>query len=349
MQYQELLQELKKGQTRPLYLLYGEETYLIRQLEQQIINILVPPADRDMQLTVLEQDPGINEWIERVETVPFFGGRNVLLIRNSQWFGGGKKNAQDEGCEEERLLACLANMPEYACVIWSTEAKADKRRKLYKTVDKQGAVVELSPLKARDVRPWLEGRMKEAGRQLTTEAMEYWLSIIHLMPQVSLGFLDNEWQKLLLYTDAKRIGKPELETVLASLPEVSVFAMLDAITQKQTAQALELLKTQLAAGEHPLRLIALLARQIRQLWQAQELAAAGYQGRDAAEALGVVPFIAEKMLRQSRLFPAAVLEQALHDLAIADYGFKSGQANSITLEAIVIQLCQATPHRAAAW
>ncbi len=116
--------------------------------------------------------------------------------------------------------------------------------------------------------------------------------------------------------------------------------MIDAVSQKQIGKALQLIGEQIKSGEHPLKLVALLARQVRLMWQAKELAKDGYGAREIAEKLGLVPFIGEKMLKQSKNFTPEVLKQASLALATADYDLKSGRANKSALEEIIIAMCR---------
>lgn len=342
MLYTEALAEIKKGKFRPLYLLYGEESYLGRQLEQALIERLLLPEERDMNLVVLDHDPRIQEMANLIETIPFMGGKNVIVVKETAFFKakrGTQEGAEEDG-DDKKLLRVFQDMPDYSYVIFTTTDKIDKRRTLYKTLDKVGAAIELAPLKAKEVRGWLTIRMKELDLEMNLDALEYLLSVISIMPQVSLGFLENELEKMALYTGGKRpITQKILGEILSAIPEVSVFAMLDALSQKHVSKALELLYSQLSIGEHPLKMIALLAREVRLLWQAAEMKHKGYTAKMIAEALGVPPFIGEKKIRQSQNFSVSKLKNALVALAKADSDFKTGQATNSALEKIIIEMC----------
>jgi DNA polymerase-3 subunit delta len=197
----------------------------------------------------------------------------------------------------------------------------------------------MSPLKLSDIKVWLNSKLTAMNKKMAPDAVEHLLGALSLMPQISLGFLDNELEKLALYSSGRVITLDDAEQVLASIPEVSVFAMIDALSQKQTAKALELLNEQLAAGDHPLRILALLVRQVRMLWQAKELTGQSIGGRTLAATLGVPPFIGEKIARQSRIFSSNSLKQALLALAVADFELKVGKADSTAIEKIIIEMC----------
>lgn len=339
MDYTQALAEIKNGRIRPVYLLHGEETYLARRLEKAVIDALLPPEDRDMALTLLDRDPPVAELVNLIETVPFLGGKNVIVVRGTSLFrsGRGEDAADDKG--DERLLKILDNMPDYSHVVFAAAEAADKRRKLFKCVERVGAAVDVSPIKAKDIRPWLTAKLAGLGKKLAPDAAEELLAAFSLMPQLSLGLLDNELDKIALYAADPVITRRDVLAVMAAAPEVSVFAMIDAVSHKQAGRALKLLGDQLAAGENAIRLIALLTRQVRMLWRGKELAGRGAGSREVAEELGVPPFVGEKLLRQCKSFGEPVLRQALVALADADRDLKSGRADKYIIEKIIIEMC----------
>lgn len=343
MSYAAVLEEIKKRQIRSVYLLYGEEVYFIRQIEQAVIHSALAPEEIDMNLLSLDKDPSINELIALIETVPFMGGKNVIIIRDTILFrprkAGTSEPAEDKS--EERLLKVISNMPDYTHLILSTTEKVDKRRKLFKLIEKHGTAVEVANIKGKDVRGWLTAKLSELNKKMDSDAMEYFLGVISIMPQVSLGFLHNELEKAALFTAGKaRISQSELVKIMSAIPEISIFSMIDAVSQKQLGKALQLMGEQLKSGEHPLKLVSLLTRQVRLMWQAKEMSKEGHGSREIAERLGLVPFIGEKLLKQSKNFTSDILKQATLALATADYELKSGKANKSVLEEIIIAMCR---------
>ncbi len=345
MGYAEVIQGLKKGQVKSVYLLYGEEAYFIKQLEQAVITAVLAPEEIDTNLLILDKDPAINELITLIETVPFMGGKNVIHIRGTALLrpkkSGGNEQGEISDKVEERLFKVIGDMPDYTHLILSTTDKVDKRRKLFKLIEKNGAAVELANIKARDVRGWLTAKLVELNKKMDSDAMEYFLGVVSIMPQISLSFLHNELEKAALFTDGKtRINQSDLITIMSSIPEISIFSMIDAVSQKQMGKALQLMGEQLKSGEHPLKLVSLLARQVRLMWQAKEMSKDGYGSREIAERLGLVPFIGEKMLKQSKNFTSEILKEVTLALAAADHDLKSGRANKSALEEIIIAMCK---------
>lgn len=344
MNHLDILSEIKTKNIKPVYLIYGEETYLSRQIEEALIAAILTPEEREMNLAVFNQDPSPQELVGLIETIPFIGGKNVIVIRDTSLFKARKGINGDEDNQsgnDDILINVFSNMPEYSLVVFTTTEKVDKRRKLFKVIESYGRAVEMLPLKTNDVRPWLNSKLASLNKKMAPDAVEHILGAVALMPQISLGFLNNEIEKLALYSGRQVITLADAEAVLATIPEVSVFVMIEALSRKQITKALELLNEQLRAGEHPLRLMALIVRQVRMLWQAKELILQGIDGRRLAPSLGVPPFIGEKIARQSRNFSVSALKKALLELAAADYNLKVGKADGSVLERIMIEMCLA--------
>jgi DNA polymerase-3 subunit delta len=339
----ELLQTISRGKLEAVYLLFGEERYYARQAEKAIIDAALPPEDRDMGLRIFEQDPSVPELVQAIESMPFFGGKNVIIVRDTKLFRAGKKEEgqEDSDKSDTRLLDCLQNLPDYTHLLFIAGDKVDKRRKLFKVIEKAGAVVELTPLKARDAREWVQERLKEAGKSIESEALDYMMTGISFMPQVSMGFLDNETKKVALHAgERQRVRLDDVEATLAGIPEISIFAMIDAMSQKNSTLALRLLDEQLSTGEPPMRMLMLIARQTRSLLFAKELAAEGKTSQEIAKNLGLHPFIAEKMLGQARRFTESKLKQILIMISDVDRAIKSGRAGNVSLEGIIIEMCR---------
>jgi DNA polymerase-3 subunit delta len=82
-----LLADLKKGIIAPCYLLYGEEEYLIQDTLQKIVDLIIPPVDRDFGLFYLDgENTDIDNLIDHVLTPSLLGSRKVVVVRHTVIF-----------------------------------------------------------------------------------------------------------------------------------------------------------------------------------------------------------------------------------------------------------------------
>ena len=348
MNYADFMASLAKGELPHIFLLAGEESYYRRRAEEAILRRLLPAAeDRADALIRYEEMPPVDALMESLETAPFFTERIVVLVRDAAIFRAGKKAAEEDAdapapkdTGAERLLPLLADLPPTTYVIFALAAKPDKRRKLYQTVEKYGRVLDCEPVRAWNVEGWLNARLRELGRSMHPKARAFFLNVVGIMPTISLEFLDRQLEKLMLYTDSAQFSEDDLRAAFSEMPEVSVFALMDAVSARDVRRALGLLARCRADGIHFTVLLALLVRHVRQLWQAKRLLTRGTPPKGLGKLMGLHPFIAEKLGNHARGFSEATLSDAVLALADADYLLKTGQAGDELLEDVVIRLCR---------
>lgn len=353
MDYKNVIKKIKQGPVKPLYLLCGDEGYAIEQVQKAIIEQVLTPEEYATNLTKASGQLPIPALLQLIESVPFLGGKNMIVVQHTTLLHAGRKD-KAEGAEESSaekgsredtwLLQTLSAMPDYTCLVLTTTEKVDKRRKLYKVIEKHGEIIELNAYKTWDhqgITGWIQDRLRGMNKSMTQEAIEFFAAIIGTMPQVSLGLIEQELEKVVLYTSGQTsIGLDDLEATLARVPEVSVFAMIDAVSRKETHKALECLAAQLAAGETPFTIMAMLAREVRLLWQIKVLLREGKNSRAVAAAIGLPVYICEKKIGQSRTFAEHILKDTLVALARSDAELKSGRTDSFVLEQLIVSLCQ---------
>ncbi len=339
MKYGEIMASLRRGNAGQLYLLAGEESYYIDKVREAVLKAWGCGKD-DIQ--VLDEGAGLGEIMGAIESAPFFTDKNVIIIRAGALFKE-KKSGDGEGKSqklEKSFLELLQNLPDFSYVIFEYNGKADKRKKLYKVLDKAGIVLEADAIRASNIGDWLQGKLQDLNKSMNRDAYEYFVGAVSSMQTVNLGFLSREMDKLAMFLgpDERRISKENLLQVFSDVPEISSFAMLNALGEGNTAKALQLFRRQLENGVYFALIMGLLARQVRLWWQAQCLQSQGVRGRALASHLGQPPFIAEKTGREANSFPSGVLKHALVMLSDADYGLKTGQGDIVELEAVIIVL-----------
>ena len=87
-------------------------------------------------------------------------------------------------------------------------------------------------------------------------------------------------------------------------------------------------------------IVGMIARQVRQLAQANSWLAQGYSPRELGGPMKIShPLIAEKLGKAARGFAQTTLETAIIELAEADYLMKTGRGNIGLLEHVVLTMC----------
>ena len=85
------LRYIKQGDIAPCYLLYGEEEYLIQEGLNKIIDLLLPSADRELNLFTVEGgQEDVAAICQSLLTLPLLPGRKIVAVRNTTLFQSRK-------------------------------------------------------------------------------------------------------------------------------------------------------------------------------------------------------------------------------------------------------------------
>jgi DNA polymerase III subunit delta len=158
----------------------------------------------------------------------------------------------------------------------------------------------------------------------------------------NLRLLANELDKLATYVGKGGTIKGEdIRLLSAQVQEARIFDLTDALAQRKSKQALNILHDLLADGEPPIKLISTIISQVRSLLLVKELAQKGMRSGQVASTLGMAPFIAEKCLRQVGNFTTAQLEATYHQLLATDAALKRSRLSpEMALDLLVLQFGQ---------
>ena len=318
-----LQEDIKTGNFKHVYLLYGEETYLVRQYRDRLKAALTVPGD-NMNTSVFEgKDINVKELIDLSETLPFFAERRVLFVENSGFF---KKSTED-------LADYMGELPETSYFIF-TEEEVDKRGKLYKQVKKNGSVVEFKRQTESVLMQWILSRLKKENKKITRPVMELFLS----KTGNDMELIEQELEKLLCYTLEKEvIEETDVEIICSNQITGKIFEMVDAIAGKEQKKALDLYYDLLTLKEPPMRILFLVVRQFQILMQLRTMADKGFDYKHMAAKAGVPEFAVRKYLGQARKFTPKQLIQAVKDGVQAEENVKTGHmADRLAVELFIV-------------
>lgn len=284
---QTLNQDIKEKSFKKIYLLYGDEPFLVGSYKKKLREAIT--GGDTMNFNYFEgKNPDVKEIISLADTMPFFADRRLILVDGSGFF----KSAQEE------LAAYLPQMPDTTCLVFA-ESEVDKRNRLYKRVKELGYAAELNKQDTAQLMRWAAGILVRDGRKISRPVMEYFLE----RTGDDMENIRMELEKLVCYTMGRDvITKEDVDAVGTVHVTSRVFDMVAAIVAGNTKKAMDLYEDLLTLKEPPMRILFLIARQFNQLLQIKELTAAGKDKGAMASALKVPPFAVGKLTAQARAF-----------------------------------------------
>ena len=319
-----VIEDIKTGEWKQIYLFTGSEDYLKLQYRDKLIQALMPEGDT-MNLSRFQgKGQDVREIISLGETMPFFAERRMIVLEDTGFF----KNS----CGD--LADYLERIPEYLYLLF-VEQEADKRGKLYKTVKKLGRIVEFGVQDDRTLTRWILGMLKREGKKITQKDME--LLLLHTGNDMSN--IEREVDKLLCYTMGREIiTEEDIRAVCTVRTTNKIFDMVRAVTERNQKKALDLYYDLLALKEPPMRILFLIARQFRQLLQVKELAGEGMDQAGIAAALGIQGFVVRNCLGLARNYTQEMLKQAEEDFTQAEEDVKTGKLGDVlSVELLIVK------------
>lgn len=317
-------EDIKTGNFKQSYLLFGEEAYLKHQYKEKLLNALNPDGDT-MNFSRYEgKGVDVKQLIDLCETMPFFAERRIILLEDTGFF----KNK----CEE--LADYMKNLPDYLVLVFS-ESEVDKRSRMYKAVKSGGRVTEFAKQDEKTLMRWAAGILGKEGRKITQRDMELFLT----KTGTDMGNIRMELEKLITYTEGQDIVSAEdIEAVCVTQTTNKIFDMVRAVTEKNQKRALELYYDLLTLKEPPMRILFLLAKQFRQLLLTKKMSGEGASQNEIATRLGVPSFVVRNISACARSYTVEELERAVEDFVDAEEAVKTGRLGDVlSVELLIVK------------
>lgn len=321
---QRINEDIKTGQLKNIYLLYGEEAYLRKQYRDRLKSALMDEEDT-MNYNYFEgKDVSPGAVIDLAETMPFFADRRVVIIENSGLFKQGGET-----------LAEYLNEPPATSYFVFVETEVDKRSRLFKTVSAKGTAVEFPVQSEETLQKWVLGMIKKEDKKISASALRHFME----KTGTDMENIRKELEKLMCYCMEKdTVTEQDIEDICTHRVSNHIFDMVNAIADKKQKAALNLYYDLLALKEPPMRILFLIARQYNMLLQVKELKTKGYDNKRIGEKVGLLPFIAGKYAVQSSKFSGEDLRSALEACVAAEESVKTGGMNDVmSVELLIVK------------
>lgn len=347
--FEDLRNEIRKGKFKPVYLFFGQDPYLAKDLLKELEKACFPQGEAmDFNYDLFDGETvSIVSILEAALTLPVFAPMRLVVVKNAPWFNVKNKQTEVEDGEEkleeaqdngESFLLEYLNSPSPTTVlVFLAKDKVDKRRKIYREVAKKGVAWEGVYLKGLELRGFINERLVANGKRVDPIA----LATIIEFQQGDLEFLEKELGKLVSYVGERQIiNLDDVENIFTFTDQNTIFDLLDAVGMKDTGKALWLLRKMFQEGETYQYISSMLVYQLRLIAQAKALFERNFNQQQIIDGIKGHPFPIKKAIAQSKNFTMKDLIFALEKLLEADVAIKVGQAEQKTiLEQTVFELC----------
>lgn len=318
------------GELKPAYLIVGgDRPKIVRALARLRERIGEGGAE-----SVSARQTSGDEVVALCNAMGLFGGggRLVLVSEVESW----------KAADAKAVAAYLADPAPETVLALTGEVKADSA--LRKAVAKAGEVLVYDVPK-RALPRWVGEQFQRLGAEADDDACR---ALVELVGE-NVDELATEVDKLATWANGEPIGVREVAHVAAGRAETPIFALTDAWGRRDVAGVLGaceglLERSGRSRRDELARIAGAMAAHVARVRACQALASEGVRPRDAAGALKMHPFAAEKAFAQAANFTVEELRGAVVRLADLDHSVKGGSrlAPDLELQRALVEVTRRT-------
>lgn len=335
---EELEKELKAGNLANIYLIFGEETFLL-ETSLKRIKRLFGETVKGINYILIDEE-SIGNIISDIETPAFGYEKKLIIARNTGLF---KPDAKKQKGSISKLKDKLndyikenINIIKESVVIVFVEEEAGKSN-LLNTIDKLGVVCKFEYQKPAQIQKRLKAICNSYKVDIDIPTMQYFIESCG----TNMQELINEIRKLIEYAgEGNSIKREDIDKLSIKKIESIIFELTDNLGKKNIAKALEVLNNLIYAKEPVQKILITLYNHFKKLYLTK---IALQEKKDIALSLDLKPnqtFLANKYKQQAGYFRKDELRNILKELIDLDYKYKTGLVDvNVGLESILCTYC----------
>ena len=339
MTIENLEKELKEGKLNSLYLLYGEELFLLESSLKKIKTLFGECIKGINYILIDEQN--VENIISDIETPSFGYEKKLIIARNTGLFKKeGKKKISDISKLKDKLTQYIdknIKIIDESVVLVFVEDEVDNKSEIYKTIDENGVVCKFDFQKPIQIEQRIKSICNSYKVQIDSQTIKYFIECCG----TNMQDLINEIRKLIEYAGENgTIKKDDIDKLSIKKLESVIFDLTDNLGKKDITSALQILNNLIYAKEPLAKILVTLYNHFKKLYITK---VALNTNKDLASSLNLKPnqmFLTTKYKVQSKYFSENDLRNILQELCDLDYNFKSGKIDlQVGMETILCRYC----------
>lgn len=327
----QLIEEARTGVFKPVYVLMGDEPYYPDLVCQAIIDNCVDEFGKDFNETICYgADVTPEQVVTAARRFPMMADRQLVVVKEAQMMKG----------IDEIAVYCNEPLDSTVLVLLLHNASLDKRKALYKAVQKVGVILDSPALRDYEVPGWISRYYSERGLQIDPEAA----SLLAESVGTDLSTISVETDKLLknLAEGTRSVSVADIERNVGVSRQFSIFELTKELSMRNAPRALKIAAHLGTAARFnmPQAVSALYMHFYRILKYGALLARGGFPSpEDKASALaGVNPYFYREYDTAVRNYPLPKAMAVMSLLCEYDYLGKGGDGAATTPDQLLVEL-----------
>lgn len=339
MTIENLENELKKGQLHSIYLLYGEELFLLESSLKKIRN-LFGECVKGINYILIDET-NVLDIIANIETPSFGYNKKLIIARNT---GILKKEGKKKTSEIAKIKDKLENyieenikMINESIILVFVEDEVDEKSELFQVINKNGIVCKFDYQKPFQIEQRIKAICNGYKVNIAPQTIKYFIECCG----TNMQDLINEIRKLIEYAGTNgTIEKEDIDKLSIKKLESVIFDLTDDLGKKNISGALQVLKNLIYSKEPLAKILVTLYNHFKKLYITK---ISLNLNKDLTSSLNLKPnqtFLTSKYKMQSGYFSEQELKKILEELCDLDYNFKNGKIDlQIGIESILCKYC----------
>jgi DNA polymerase-3 subunit delta len=339
LKVEELEKELNQNQINGIYLLYGEESFLIEQQIKKIKKLFGETIKGINYIAIDESN--IQELISDIETPAFGYERKLIIARNTGIFKRESKSRSSGASKEikEKINEYLkenTNIIKESTVLVFIEEMVEKNA-VFNTIEKIGIVCNFEEQKPFQIIKRLKNICNSYKVNIEENTLQYLIECCG----TNMQDLINEIRKLIEYAGENgTISRQDIDKLCIKKIESIIFDLTDNLGQKKIKEAMEVLYNLIASKEPIQKILITLYNHFKKLYFVK---LAIENNKDIATSLNLKSnqmFLVNKYKIQAKGFKTLELRKIIQELEDLDYKYKIGLIDlNVGLESILCAYC----------
>ncbi len=318
LKFEEIIKDIRNRTFHPVYFLMGEETFYIDVICDMLEGKVLTDTEKEFNFSQLYgKDTDIPTLLSVAKRFPMMANHHLVIYKEAQNIREIEK--------KEDLLAYIKNpLKSTILVICYKYKNLDKRKALYKAIQKNGVTFEAKKLYDNQVPGWIEDYVKRKGYRIGPKALQ--LLADHL--GTDLGKIVNEVSKLFIsMKKGEEITTKIIEENIGISKDFNIFEFQNALGKNDQMKAYRIAKY---FADNPKSNPLVLTLGVLYQYFAKILTYHSLRDksqRNVAAELSIHPFFVRDYAEGARSFP---LKKAVHAISLLrEYDLKSKGVNNI--------------------
>ncbi len=315
----QLVSDIKNGTISPVYFLMGEEPYYIDKISDFIENTILSEEERGFnQMVLYGKEVSVEDIVANAKRYPMMAEKQVVIVKEAQHLSRtiDKLSSYVEQPQASTVL-----------VLCYKYNKLDKRKKLYKAIQKSGILFESKKLYENQVADWIRTVLQPKGYQIAPKAAVLLVEFLG----TDLSRIHNELEKLqLVVPSGKEITAEIIEENIGISKDYNNFELKKAIGERNIIKATRIINY---FAQNPKDNPLVVTITLLHMFFSQLLNYHGLQDhspRNVASKLGINPYFVNEFQTAAKNYPMKKVSRIVSHLRELDLKGKGVGATNVS-------------------